>query len=296
MRRQLFDESTGEWLPGVPKASPGLGRLLCKPLKHLWQDSPESRARDGNARWAPAVSEYRQTQLQYPLQHAAEGMLTAEAPSDAGTLQAATASLAATGRCALRGRALGLGWMRTRQPAVVLCRGVTSMLPDVRRAILLHRLDAGATVSKERPSTAQRQRGRVPLAVLAAPASAATGGEAAHAPLLPTDSMQSSKSRDGASPSAHEGQEMRPAAPVSASQRDASKPLAFKVRMLQTQHGCGHVHEMLCGVPASPTCRATCVCMVLLHCRCCCRLSGRAPSSPLRTAAGAPRPAAAGPT
>lgn len=98
MRRPLFDETTGEWLQGAPEAAIGLQRLLCKPLKHLWQDSPESRVRDGAARWSPAVSEYRQVELQYPLQHAAQGLLTAEPPQGSETLQEATLELASTGR------------------------------------------------------------------------------------------------------------------------------------------------------------------------------------------------------
>lgn len=97
-RRQLFDPQTGEWLQPEPEATPGLQQLLCRPLKHLWQDSPESRARDGNARWAPAVSEYRQAALQYPLQHAAAGMLTTDPPDELAQLQADTSAVTATGR------------------------------------------------------------------------------------------------------------------------------------------------------------------------------------------------------
>jgi hypothetical protein len=99
IRRPLFDATTGEWSEQGPEATPALNRLLCKPLKHLWQDCPDSRARDGNARWSPTVSEYRQAALQFPLQHAAEAMLTAELPEGADGLQAATAALTTTGRC-----------------------------------------------------------------------------------------------------------------------------------------------------------------------------------------------------
>jgi len=94
----LFDPQTGEWLQPEPEATPGLWQLLCRPLKHLWQDSPESRVRDGNARWAPAVSEYRQAALQYPLQHAAECMMTTEPPGELADIQRATAAFTATGR------------------------------------------------------------------------------------------------------------------------------------------------------------------------------------------------------
>lgn len=42
----LWDES-GEWLEDEPESAKGLHRLLCRPLQHLWQDSPEARARAG---------------------------------------------------------------------------------------------------------------------------------------------------------------------------------------------------------------------------------------------------------
>ncbi|WIA12059.1 hypothetical protein OEZ85_012136 [Tetradesmus obliquus] len=122
-RRQLWDEN-GEWLQPEPETSQALQRLLCRPLKHLWQDTPEARLRSGNARWAPAVSEYRQADLQYPLQHAAECMLTTAPPAEAADLLEATAQLTTMGRC-----------------------------------------DTG-TMSLQRPSTRERQQGRIAMTVL----------------------------------------------------------------------------------------------------------------------------------
>ncbi|KAF8071180.1 hypothetical protein HT031_001262 [Scenedesmus sp. PABB004] len=81
-RRPLWDDR-GDWLQPEPESATALQRLLCRPLKHLWQDSPEARARAGNARWSPAVSEYREAALRYPLQHAAEALLTTAAPDEA---------------------------------------------------------------------------------------------------------------------------------------------------------------------------------------------------------------------
>eukprot|EP00879_Flechtneria_rotunda_P024201 GHRR01025649.1.p1 GENE.GHRR01025649.1~~GHRR01025649.1.p1 ORF type:complete len:986 (+),score=357.96 GHRR01025649.1:892-3849(+) len=97
-RRQMFDED-GKWLQPEPETSQALQRLMCRPLKHMWQDSPQARARAGKARWSPAVSEYRQANLEYPMQHAAEGMLTASAPAEVDDLMEATAELTMTGRC-----------------------------------------------------------------------------------------------------------------------------------------------------------------------------------------------------
>jgi hypothetical protein len=45
-RRQLWDEN-GDWLQPEPETSQALQRLLCRPLKHLWQDTPEARLRSG---------------------------------------------------------------------------------------------------------------------------------------------------------------------------------------------------------------------------------------------------------
>lgn len=46
-RKQLWDEN-GEWLQQEPESAQALQRLLCRPLKHLWQDSPEARGRAGD--------------------------------------------------------------------------------------------------------------------------------------------------------------------------------------------------------------------------------------------------------
>lgn len=54
----------------------------------------------GNARWAPAVSEYRQANPKYPLQHAAESMVTTVPPAETGDLLEATAQLTTMGRYA----------------------------------------------------------------------------------------------------------------------------------------------------------------------------------------------------
>jgi hypothetical protein len=56
-------------------------------------------ATSGNARWSPAVSEYRQANnLKYPMQNAAAEMLTAVPPVEAAELLDATAQFTTTGR------------------------------------------------------------------------------------------------------------------------------------------------------------------------------------------------------
>ena len=53
----MWDEN-GDWLDTDSlESSKALNRLLCRPLSHLWQDSPEARGRMGQARWEPAISE-----------------------------------------------------------------------------------------------------------------------------------------------------------------------------------------------------------------------------------------------
>jgi hypothetical protein len=46
MRRQLWDEQ-GVWIADEPEGTPALQRLLCRPVRHMWQDSPEARSRTG---------------------------------------------------------------------------------------------------------------------------------------------------------------------------------------------------------------------------------------------------------
>ena len=45
----MWDEN-GEWLENEPEGAKELNRLLCRPLKHLWMEPPESRARQGQVR------------------------------------------------------------------------------------------------------------------------------------------------------------------------------------------------------------------------------------------------------
>jgi hypothetical protein len=47
-RRLLWDEN-GEWVEVEPESSRTLHRLLCRPVSHMWQETPEARARAGEA-------------------------------------------------------------------------------------------------------------------------------------------------------------------------------------------------------------------------------------------------------
>jgi hypothetical protein len=49
--RRKVQDASGEWTED-PEASMSLNRLLCRPLSHLWQDTPLSQSKQGNARWA----------------------------------------------------------------------------------------------------------------------------------------------------------------------------------------------------------------------------------------------------
>ena len=45
----MWDEN-GDWLENEPEGAKELNRLLCRPMKHLWMEPPESRARQGQVR------------------------------------------------------------------------------------------------------------------------------------------------------------------------------------------------------------------------------------------------------
>ena len=45
----MFD-ANGEWLETELETAKGLNRLLCRPVKHLWLDTPEARSRHGQVR------------------------------------------------------------------------------------------------------------------------------------------------------------------------------------------------------------------------------------------------------
>ena len=45
----MFD-ANGDWLETELETAKGLNRLLCRPVKHLWLDTPEARSRHGQVR------------------------------------------------------------------------------------------------------------------------------------------------------------------------------------------------------------------------------------------------------
>ena len=45
-RRPMWDEH-GDWLETEPESAKALHRLLCRPVRHLWMESPEARTRHG---------------------------------------------------------------------------------------------------------------------------------------------------------------------------------------------------------------------------------------------------------
>lgn len=86
--------------PGAGMESRGLQRLLCRPLYHLWQDSPEAFSRQGNARWSPSISEYREAKGHYNLHSAAKPLLQCDPPAKAPDIMAGTTQVLSTGRLA----------------------------------------------------------------------------------------------------------------------------------------------------------------------------------------------------
>jgi hypothetical protein len=133
-RRQMFDDN-GDWIEGNEvESSKALNKLLCRPVTHLWLDSPEARARQGKARWMPAISEYQEAGNAEILNKSAARLLSTEAPRDGPELMHAAGSLMATGKFA------------------------TSME-------LTMGAENGATATF-RPDTRERSRGQVPLTVL----------------------------------------------------------------------------------------------------------------------------------
>ena len=45
----MWDEN-GQWIETEVEPARGLRRILCRPMKHLWLESPEARARQGQVR------------------------------------------------------------------------------------------------------------------------------------------------------------------------------------------------------------------------------------------------------
>jgi hypothetical protein len=145
------------------------------------------------------VSEYRQADLKYPLQHAAECMLTTAPPAEAGDLLEATAQLTTMGRWAewvlLRKlvtasgskqhtRSYGAAETHTQ---IASCLRTAEKTAADTTCICALRFTAGScyscdagTMSLQRPSTRERQQGRIAMTVLE-PAAGLMGSSAAAA-------------------------------------------------------------------------------------------------------------------
>lgn len=123
---KMVDPETGEWR-NERSGYPLLAASLRRPMTAMWDATPESMAQRGRARWAPAVSEYRQSDANSePASGVAARLLCTDAPTEAaGVLAAAARDLDRDG----------------------LVSG------DIRALHI-------------RPTTAERQGGKVPLAVL----------------------------------------------------------------------------------------------------------------------------------
>ncbi|GIL66635.1 hypothetical protein Vafri_20126 [Volvox africanus] len=91
-RKHLWDEN-GDWLPNEPESFKALNKLLARPLSHLWQEMPEHRARQGKQRWEPVVSEYRELQSDKPLTRPAAKLLSTMPPKDQEDLLVAATQL-----------------------------------------------------------------------------------------------------------------------------------------------------------------------------------------------------------
>lgn len=123
---KMVDPDTGEWR-NERSGFPLLAASLRRPMAALWDQTPEALAQRGRARWTPPVSEYRQaTAGSAPATGVAARLLCTDVPIGAAGVLAAAAR-----ELAEEGR----------------------VGPDVPA---LH----------VRPSTAERRRGQLPLAVL----------------------------------------------------------------------------------------------------------------------------------
>lgn len=96
-RRVLYDEDCNvvgiapdNDAAGPPKA---LQKLLRRPLHHLWLDNPEARARAGQKRWEPSVSEYREPAQHHAQSRAAAQLMQTSLPEDGAALMDATAQM-----------------------------------------------------------------------------------------------------------------------------------------------------------------------------------------------------------
>lgn len=96
-RKVLWDEN-GDWLDNEPETAKALHRLMCRPLNHLWQNSPELAGKHGQRRWEPTVSHYAEGSKEVPLTRTAQRLLLTEPPREEALLMTAATQMMTTGR------------------------------------------------------------------------------------------------------------------------------------------------------------------------------------------------------
>lgn len=192
-RKPLWDEN-GDWLANEPESFKALNKLLARPLSHLWQEMPEHRARQGKQRWEPVVSEYRELQSEKPLTRPAAKLLSTLPPKDQeGLLVAATQLVGLTpedgqssqygGRGGPvadnfesefdgeSGGAGGGGALASSAPQPLMPASMASVLNGDYSAEISKPMASVASWTDgppNRPSTRERENGRVGLTVLQA--------------------------------------------------------------------------------------------------------------------------------
>ncbi|GAX83592.1 hypothetical protein CEUSTIGMA_g11017.t1 [Chlamydomonas eustigma] len=77
-RASLLEGGVGAVEPAEQSRS--IRQLLTRPVKHLWQDSPQAREHQGKARWTPTVEEYREAKR--PVQYLAAHLMTVPPPAE----------------------------------------------------------------------------------------------------------------------------------------------------------------------------------------------------------------------
>jgi hypothetical protein len=131
---RMVDPNTGAWR-NEREGLPTLIAALRRPVAHLWDDCLTACAAHGKARWAPAISEYRQA--------------APFAPGSAAPLNTV------------------MGAVKAQLLYVDAPRSCQHDLNNAAQQLhATGRVDLGLPLEHTRPSTSQRSGGRLPLAVL----------------------------------------------------------------------------------------------------------------------------------
>ncbi|KAK3271794.1 hypothetical protein CYMTET_19879 [Cymbomonas tetramitiformis] len=142
-----------EWVEDSRHALPNLNTNLRRPLSHLWELTEETKKAEGSKRWCPAISEYQEPSQNHPLPSVADKLLLTTLPQHATRdLSEAVMKLHAD--------------PQTAKPILMMAAKGAQEVEDGSAIQETPEMGLPEAVVLERPSTRERDNGRMAVTML----------------------------------------------------------------------------------------------------------------------------------